>query len=130
MADLRDQPIGELSGGQRRRVFIARALAQEADILLLDEPFSGVDASAQAEMMQVLDGLRRDGMTILLSTHDLGMAFRRFDRVLAIRYHLIAYGTPAEVYTPDVLAQVYGSKLATLDDDHGVTVFVDDHDCH
>ncbi len=127
IADLAGRQIGELSGGQRRRAFIARALAQEAEILILDELFSGVDASAQNDMMQVLDGLRRDGMTILLSTHDLGLAFRRFDRVLAMRYHLIAYGTPAEVYTPEVLAQIYGSKLATLD---GTTVFVDDHECH
>jgi ABC-type Mn2+/Zn2+ transport system ATPase subunit len=130
IGDLAGRQIGELSGGQRRRAFIARALAQEAEILILDEPFSGVDASAQAEMMDVLDGLRRDGMTILLSTHDLGLAFRRFDRVLAMRYHLIAYGTPAEVYTPEVLAQVYGGKLTTLDGGHGVTVFVDDHGCH
>lgn len=129
MADLAGRQIGELSGGQRRRAFIARALAQEAEILVLDEPFSGVDASAQADMMDMLDVLRRDGMTILLSTHDLGLAFRRFDRVLAMRYHLVAYGPPAEVYTPDVLAQVYGSRLAALDDGHGVTVFVDDHGC-
>jgi len=127
LADLAERQIGELSGGQRRRAFIARALAQEAEILILDEPFSGVDASAQADMLDVLDDLRRDGMTIMLSTHDLGLAFRRFDRVLAIRYHLIAYGTPAEVYTPDVLAEVYGSRLATLD---GTTLFVDDHGCH
>ena len=127
MAHLAGRQIGELSGGQRRRAFIARALAQEAEILILDEPFSGVDASAQAEMMDVLDGLRDDGMTIMLSTHDLSLAFRRFDRVLAMRYHLIAYGTAAEVYTPDVLEQVYGGKLATLD---GTTVFVDDHGCH
>lgn len=129
LLEYRNRQIGELSGGQKKRVFLARALAQEAEILVLDEPFSGVDASAQADMMDMLDVLRRDGMTILLSTHDLGLAFRRFDRVLAMRYHLVAYGPPSEVYTPDVLAQVYGSRLAALDDGHGVTVFVDDHGC-
>jgi ABC-type Mn2+/Zn2+ transport system ATPase subunit len=129
MADFAARQIGELSGGQRRRVFIARALAQEAEILILDEPFSGVDAGAQADMMDVLDALHRDGLTILLSTHDLGLAFRRFDRVLALRYHLIAYGPPADVYTPDILAQVYGGKLATLADGQQVTVYVDDHGC-
>ncbi len=129
MAALAHRQIGELSGGQRRRVFVARALAQEVQLLILDEPFSGVDASAQAEMMDVLDDLQRTGLTILLSTHDLGLAFQRFDRVLALRQRLIAYGAPAEVYRPEVLAQIYGGRLATLDDGRQVTVFVDDHRC-
>ena len=126
MADLGERQIGELSGGQRRRVFIARALAQEADILVLDEPFSGVDASAQAALMDVLDDLNGDSMTVILSTHDLGLAFQRFDKVMALRRHLIAYGTAEEVYKPEVLTGLYNSQIATLD---GVTVFVDDHHC-
>lgn len=129
LADLRGRQVGELSGGQRRRVFIARALAQEADTLLLDEPFSGVDASAQASIMDVLDALNADGLTIVLSTHDLGLAFRRFDRVLALRGRVIAYDTPAVVYRPEVLTQLYGGRLATWDDGQQVFVFVDDHNC-
>jgi manganese/zinc/iron transport system ATP- binding protein len=129
MAQYGRRQIGELSGGQRRRVFIARALAQEAALLILDEPFSGVDTSAQAEMMAVLDDLQADGLTILLSTHDLGLAFQRFDKVLALRYRLIAYGRPEDVYTPEMLGQVYGGRLATLEDGRRVTVFVDDHGC-
>ncbi|MAS34720.1 MAG: ABC transporter [Anaerolineaceae bacterium] len=129
MADLAGRQIGELSGGQRRRVFIARALAQDVRLLVLDEPFSGVDAAAQADMMDVLDTLQQEGMTILLSTHDLGLAFRRFDRVLAINRHLVAYDAPDEVYHTDILAQIYGGRLATLDDGQQVTVFVDDHNC-
>jgi manganese/iron transport system ATP-binding protein len=126
MGDLGERQIGELSGGQRRRVFIARALAQEADILVLDEPFSGVDASAQASLMDVLDNLNGDGMTVILSTHDLGLAFQRFDKVMALRRHLIAYGTAEEVYKPEVLTGLYGSQIATPD---GITMYVDDHHC-
>lgn len=128
MSHLADEQIGELSGGQRRRVFIARALAQEARTLLLDEPFSGVDASAQASLMDVLDDLNQDGMTVILCTHDLGLAFSRFDRVLALRRRRVAYGTPAEVYQPEVLAQLYGGQIATMND--GQMMFVDDHHCH
>jgi ABC-type Mn2+/Zn2+ transport system ATPase subunit len=130
MAELTDRQIGELSGGQRRRVFIARALAQEARILLLDEPFSGVDASAQAGLMDVLDSLNREGMTVILCTHDLGLAFSRFDRVMALRREIIAFGRPDEVYNPDVLAKLYGGQLATWQDGQRVMVFVDDHHCH
>lgn len=128
MADLGDRQIGELSGGQRRRVFIARALAQEAKILLLDEPFSGVDAGAQASLMDVLDGLNTEGMTIILCTHDLALAFKRFDRVLALHQQLIAYGTADEVYQPSVLARLYGGQIATLE--NGRLLFVDDHHCN
>jgi ABC-type Mn2+/Zn2+ transport system ATPase subunit len=108
-------------------MFIARALAQEAEILILDEPFSSVDVHAQGEIMEVLDKLQQEGITILLSTHDLGLAFRRFDRVLALRQRLIAYGTAEEIYVPEVLEQLYGGKLAVLDG--GLTVVVDDHGC-
>ncbi len=129
MAELAGRQIGELSGGQRRRVFIARALAQRASVLMLDEPFSGVDASAQAELMSVLDGLHHDGLTILLCTHDLALAFSRFDRVMALRRRIIAFGSPERVYQPDVLSQLYGGQLATWQDSKRVMVFVDDHHC-
>jgi ABC-type Mn2+/Zn2+ transport system ATPase subunit len=129
MADLAGRQIGDLSGGQRRRAFIARALAQQADILILDEPFSGVDVHAQASLMDVLESLNRDGMTVILSTHDLGLAFNRFDRVLAINTSVIADGSAQMVYTPEVLSQLYGGRLATWDDGKPVMVFVDDHHC-
>jgi ABC-type Mn2+/Zn2+ transport system ATPase subunit len=130
MSELAGRQIGELSGGQKRRVFIARALAQQASILLLDEPFSGVDASAQADLMDVLDSLNRAGLTVILCTHDLGLAFSRFDRVMALRREIIAYGTPKTVYKPDVLAKLYGGQLATWQDGKQVMFFVDDHHCH
>jgi ABC-type Mn2+/Zn2+ transport system ATPase subunit len=129
MATFGKRQVGELSGGQRRRVFVARALAQNADILLLDEPFSGVDVSAQAELMNVLDRLNVEGLTILLSTHDLDLAFHRFSRVLALRKRLIAFGTPQEVYQTEVLAQLYGKRLVAWHDGDPVSVFMDEHGC-
>jgi ABC-type Mn2+/Zn2+ transport system ATPase subunit len=129
MAAFRDRQVGELSGGQRRRVFIARALAMKADILLLDEPFTGVDASAQTDLMDVLDHLNMGGLTILLSTHDLDLAFHRFDQVLALRQRVIAFGSPREVYQTDVLAQLYGKRLLAWHDGQQVSMFVDEHGC-
>jgi ABC-type Mn2+/Zn2+ transport system ATPase subunit len=129
LSDFAERQIGELSGGQKRRVFIARALAQEAKILLLDEPFSGVDASAQASLMDVLDDLNHDGMTIILCTHDLGLAFSRFDKVMALNRSVIAYGTPKAVYKSEVLAKLYGGQIATWPDGNHM-MFVDDHHCH
>jgi len=130
MAEFVARQVGELSGGQRRRVFIARALAQQAEMLILDEPFSGVDSSAQASMMDVLDSLHDDGMTIILSTHDLNLAFQRFDKLMALKRRMIAYGCPDDVYSPEILSQLYGGKLATWVEGQQITVFVDDHDCH
>lgn len=121
--------IGELSGGQRRRVFIARALAQNDDILLLDEPFSGVDPSAQAELLDTLDKLNAEGVTIVLTTHDLDLAFHHFDRVLALRRRVVALGTPEEVFLPEVLAQLYGRGLFARQDGHHLDFYVDEHGC-
>lgn len=129
MADLGRRQIGELSGGQRRRAFIARALAQEARLLLLDEPFSGVDASAQAGLMDTLDDLNRDGLTIILTTHDLSLAFSRFNRVMALNQRVIAFGQPQAVFQPAVLARLYGGRVATWDDAGQRLMFVDEHGC-
>ena len=129
LGDVVQRQIGELSGGQRQRVFIARALAQQADVLLLDEPFAGVDVGAQGQLMSVLESLNQSGLTILLATHDLSLAFQHFDRVLAIRKQVIAFDTPEIVYHPDTLAQLYGGRVATWQNDQQVMVFVDDHAC-
>jgi ABC-type Mn2+/Zn2+ transport system ATPase subunit len=129
MARFGRRQIGELSGGQRRRVFIARALAQHDDILLLDEPFSGVDPSAQAELLDTLDKIHADGVTLVLSTHDLDLAYHRFDRVLALRKRLVALGTPEAVFVPDVLAQLYGRGLFAQHDGHHLDFYVDEHGC-
>lgn len=124
------RPVGDLSGGQRRRAFIARALVQQARLLLLDEPFAGVDVAAQDELLAILDALHQEGLAIILSTHDLQLAFNRFQRVMALRQHLIAYGPPQEVYKPEILAHLYGGKVALWNQDQQVVMFIDDHGCH
>ncbi len=105
----RSSLMTELSGGQRQRVFIARALAQEASIILLDEAFSGVDVGAQEGIIEVLQSLRNDGMIVLLATHDLTNLAERFDQVLCINRHVCACGAPEEAFTPKVLEELYGS---------------------
>ncbi len=105
----RNDLVTELSGGQRQRVFIARALAQEASVILLDEAFSGVDVGAQEGIVEVLRSLRDEGKIVLLATHDLTNLAERFDCVLCINCHLCAYGPPDKAFTPEVLEELYGS---------------------
>ncbi|MCI0438550.1 MAG: metal ABC transporter ATP-binding protein [Chloroflexi bacterium] len=109
MWDRRSSLITELSGGQRQRVFVARALAQEAEILLLDEAFSGVDVASQEGLVTVLRGLRNEGKTILMATHDLTNLARRFDEVLCLNHHVCAHGHPQVAFTPAVLEELYGA---------------------
>ncbi len=99
----------ELSAGQRQRTFVARALAQEASILMLDEAFSGVDVGAQEGLVEVLQSLRDEGKIVLLATHDLTNLAQRFDQVLCLNRHVCAYGPPGEAFTPEVLEELYGS---------------------
>jgi len=126
MAEYAGVQIGELSGGQQQRVFLARALAQEADIFLLDEPFTGVDTTTQTAIMAVLDDLQRDGKTVIVATHDLNSVFQHFDCVLALNHHLIAYGPPEEIFTPEVLAATYGDQLAMLPTESGLMAAINE----
>lgn len=126
MLNFATRQIGELSGGQRQRVFIARALVQDSDILLLDEPFAGVDIGVEIDLMKTITALNADGITILLTTHDLGLAFKQFKRVMALHRHLIGIGTPQEMYTADMLKSLYGGGVATINEDGNVMVFVDE----
>jgi ABC-type Mn2+/Zn2+ transport system ATPase subunit len=130
MAEYSQRQIGELSGGQRQRVFIARALAQNVRLLLLDEPFSGVDAVAQSSLMDVIDAVHTAGIAVLLSTHDLGLAFQRFPLVMALNKKLIAFGPAKEIAAPSILRDLYGTGIATIADGQGLTLFVDEHKCH
>lgn len=127
--DLRYRQIGELSGGQRRRIFIARALAQEATLMLMDEPFIGVDATVEEELFRVLDILREREITVLIATHNLAQAASHYDRILMINRHQIAYGTPEEVYTADNLSETFGGRVS-LWQEEGRTVMISDHPCH
>ncbi len=111
LAHVSHRHIGELSGGQQQRVFIARALAQEAHLLLLDEPLTGLDSQAQSDIFQLLEDLHQDCVTVLMSLHDLGQASRHFQRILLLKGGLVADGTPAEVLTHDHLTTAYGRHL-------------------
>ena len=128
MSHLVNRQIGQLSGGQKRRVFIARALVQETDIILLDEPFSGVDVTAEDEIMETLESLNRAGITIMLSTHDLQTASTRFDRLMLINQQLIAIGKPEEVFTPSNLRKVYGGAVSVFQQGNEMLIFSDEHD--
>jgi len=127
MAEHASQQIGELSGGQQQRVFIARALAQEATILLMDEPFSGVDAPSQEAIMEILDRLRDQGVTVLLSTHDLNLAAERFDRLALLNRQLVAYGPPRQAINPQTLAAAYGGQAVWRGEDYAMVL--GDIDC-
>ena len=110
LTDLQSQRIGDLSGGQQQRAFLARALAQNARLLLLDEPFGGLDAPAQKTVMLLLNKLQTQGKTIVVSTHDLGsvMTGDVAERVLLLNREIAADGAPVDVTTPEVLARAYG----------------------
>ena len=104
-----NENIKSLSGGQLQRVLIARALVQDADILLLDEAFSAVDVGAQEDIMQLINSINLDGKTILIATHDVNNLEDKFDEVLCLNKHCCAYGDPSEVLTPEVVEEMYGS---------------------
>jgi manganese/zinc/iron transport system ATP- binding protein len=103
--------VSELSGGQRQRVFVARALAQEADVLLLDEAFSGVDVASQDELVAVLKELRDDGRTILIATHDVGTLSARFDLAVCLNRHVCGWGLPEDV-TPRLIEELYSAHTS------------------
>jgi manganese/iron transport system ATP-binding protein len=108
---LAHKQIGELSGGQQQRVFIARALAQEAELLLLDEPLTGLDVPSQEAIFEILDGVQADDVTVLLATHDLSLAAEQFDHILLLNQKIIAYDRPTAVLTTDHLLQAYGGPV-------------------
>ncbi len=111
MWELRDRQIGQLSGGQQQRVFMARAMAQGADILLLDEPFAGVDAATERALLDVMKRTKEAGRTLLVVHHDLGTAAEYFDALVLLKQRLFAYGPPEAVLHPDLLSEVYEGKL-------------------
>lgn len=106
---LADRPLSTLSGGQAQRAFLARALAQEAHVLLLDECLSGVDQPRTEQLLDLFTSLRDAGTTLLVATHDLALARRRFDRCLAINGRLVADGFPSAVLDGRVLEELFGS---------------------
>lgn len=114
MLEHRNTQIGQLSGGQQQRVFIARALAQEADVLLLDEPMNGIDAGTQEIIMQVMEEQRLAGKIVLLATHDLVSASCACDCLCCVNERMVSYGPLDETYTVDNLAETYGGPVIML----------------
>jgi manganese/iron transport system ATP-binding protein len=117
--DLSERQISELSGGQQQRMFIARALAQQAEIVLMDEPLTGLDASTQEAILQILDSLQEKQVTVMIATHDLQQAAARFDRVMLLNHRLLGFGPPQEIFTSERLVQAYGGHLHLVDSGDG-----------
>lgn len=115
MSEFADRQIGQLSGGQQQRVFMARALAQGGEVLLLDEPFAGVDASTERALLDVLHSAKEQGRTLVVVHHDLVTAAEYFDKLLLIKQRLFAYGTPAQVLREDLLSEVYEGRLRAFE---------------
>jgi manganese/zinc/iron transport system ATP- binding protein len=114
MWELRRTQIGQLSGGQQQRVFVARALAQEADVLLLDEPFNGIDAQTQEVLRTIIERGRHTGKIVLLATHDLVNASCACDCLCCLNQRLVSYGPTQETYTAAILAETYGGPVIML----------------
>ncbi len=123
VSGLRRRPYGELSGGQRQRVLVAQALAVRPDLLLLDEPITGLDLVSQERILRIIAEETAVGTTVVLSTHHLGEA-KRADRVMLLAGCLLASGAPADVLRPDLLAEAFGNRLVR---DDGAIVVVDEH---
>lgn len=124
---LADRQISELSGGQRRRVFIARAMAQDTRLMVLDEPFTGVDQTAEQEIIDSLDILTNHGITLLLSTHHMENAALHFDKILILRQRLLAYGSPDEALTTANLRDAFGSALPVMTQGDDLLMFSVDY---
>lgn len=115
MTDFAGRQIGQLSGGQQQRVFLARALAQGADLYLLDEPFAGVDAATEKAIIAVLKGLKDEGRTVVAVHHDLSTVTAYFDRVVLMNVRKIAEGPVGEAFNAETLRAAYGGRLAAAD---------------
>jgi ABC-type Mn2+/Zn2+ transport system ATPase subunit len=123
LEDRAHRQIGELSGGEQQRMFIARAIAQEAEIVLMDEPLAGLDVPSEADVLALLD--RLDRTTLLVALHDLGVAAAHFDRVLLLRERMIGFGTPDDVFRPDALEAAYGGCVRMVRTADGALVVHD-----
>jgi ABC-type Mn2+/Zn2+ transport system ATPase subunit len=117
--------IGQLSGGQQQRMFIARALAQEAELMLMDEPLTGLDLESQNDIFNILDHLKRNGVTVMVALHDLKIAAERFDRVMLLNHRIVGLGNPVEVFQPDILIRAYSGHLRILSSGDGTLALGD-----
>ena len=125
MSDLANRQINQLSGGQQQRMFIARSLAQEAELMLMDEPFTGLDVSSQEDVFHILDSLQARNVTVVVSLHDLKMASQRFDRVMLLNRGMLGIGTPEDVLVPKNLVAAYGGHLHLVPTEDGTLALGD-----
>jgi manganese/zinc/iron transport system ATP- binding protein len=119
MTHLLGAQIGQLSGGQQQRAFLARALAQDAEVLLLDEPMTGIDASTQKVILEVIEEQRQAGKIVLVATHDLASASSTCDCLACVSERLVRYGTTKDMYTAENLAETYGGSVIVLGSQNG-----------
>ena len=124
LSNLASRPIRQLSGGQQQRMFIARAIAQEAELMLMDEPLTGLDTPAQEGLLNLLDTLRKQNVTVMVATHDLDQAARYFDRILLLNHTMVAFGPPDRVLQTENLLSAYGARLRPASS--GNVVAIDD----
>lgn len=114
MEGFANRQIAQLSGGQQQRVFLARSLAQQAELYFMDEPFAGIDATTEGAILELLSEMRDDGKTILVVHHDLQSAYEYFDWVILLNTRLVASGPKLQVFNPQLLQETYGGKLSVL----------------
>ncbi|UMZ74259.1 metal ABC transporter ATP-binding protein [Natranaerofaba carboxydovora] len=124
LVNIKDKQIGELSGGQTQRVFLARALAQDSNLLFLDEPFVGIDITSEEIITGLLKELRNSGKTILVVHHDLSKADNFFDSVVLLNKCVIKYGSSEEVFKPDYLEKAYEGKVTFVSNNNNQSVVV------
>ena len=117
--------ISQLSGGQQQRMFIAQALAQEAELMLMDEPLTGLDMNSQEDILNILEELKERRVTLLVSLHDLKLAAQRFDQVILLNHHMIGIGVPDEVLKPENLITAYGGHLHLVPTEEGMLALGD-----
>lgn len=117
LAELANRQIGELSGGQHQRMLLARAMIKDSELILLDEPTSGVDMQTRLDILRLLGALRREGLTIVLTTHNLNWVASHLPRVICLKGHVIADGSPDEIFTPEILGETYGGDVRVVRDE-------------
>jgi manganese/iron transport system ATP-binding protein len=122
LSNLASRQINELSGGQQQRMFIARALAQEAELMLMDEPLNGLDTPSQEGILALLDRLKRESVTVMVATHDLEQAASHFERIMLLNHRIIAFGNPDKVLQTDNLLRAYGGRLRSTSGENVLTV--------
>ncbi len=126
LIDLAGRQISELSGGQQQRMFIARALAQEAELMLLDEPLNGLDVPAQEKILRILGTLQEKQVTFMISMHDLRLAAEAFDKVMLLNKNLLGFGSPEDVFTRNLLVEAYRGHLHFVEGEFDTLAVGDD----